>query len=240
MIDLFGLGKQQDPPEPEQPGSAPEEDGADEAPEAPRGSQRLWAFLLVLDSVFVIVFAGAVAAKVYQYWKAPAAPAVASKRRAAPPKEQPKPAEPAPAPAPAPPAEPAPEPKAAEPAAASKAKPEPPAAPEAAPPKPSLLAEAPKHRQTPKPADAAPAGKVKASRVDFKISAPKAKSVQLVGAFIMRGGRRDMERQDDGAWSTVLYLNPGQYRYYFNVDKKKRLDPENPRSEKGASVIDVR
>ena len=72
MIDLFGLKKQteQDAPEGETP--AP-------APEATRGSHRLWAFLLILDSLFVIVFGGAVAAKLYQYWKAPSA-AVAVRR----------------------------------------------------------------------------------------------------------------------------------------------------------------
>ena len=58
MIDLFGLKKQ--------PSEAPSANGApDPAPETPRGSHRLWAFLLILDSVFVIVFGGAVAAKVY-------------------------------------------------------------------------------------------------------------------------------------------------------------------------------
>ncbi|MEQ1918516.1 MAG: hypothetical protein ABL955_04905, partial [Elusimicrobiota bacterium] len=70
MIDLFGLGKQKDPQE--EPASVPQAaapESATEAP-APRGSHKLWAFLLVLDSVFVIVFAGAVAAKVYQHWKA--------------------------------------------------------------------------------------------------------------------------------------------------------------------------
>ncbi len=249
MIDLFGLGKQQDPQEPE--GSVPAPEPAPEAAEPaapPRGSHKLWAFLLVLDSVFVIVFAGAVAAKVYQHWKAPQAALLPAPRRRA--------ALPAPASAAAPVAStapaPAPEPvKAPEPpkpaAAAARTAPDAPR-----PPKPSMLAEAPKHRETPKLADAggkttaapkpaapapAPSGAVKALKTEFKVRAPKAKAVELVGAFIVRGGRKDMSRQDDGTWTVTLYLNPGSYRYFFSVDKKKQLDPENPHSEKGASLL---
>lgn len=226
------------------------------APPAPSpassGSHRLWAFLLILDSAFVIVFAGAVAAKVYQYWKAPAAPLVAARRR--PVKEAPKP-EPAPAP----------EPPKAETAKAEPPKPEPvkaePAKPESKPlvesprpPKPSLLSDGPKHRETPglagasspaKPApasSAAPApviGSRKAVPVEFKLRAPKAQSVGLIGAFIVRGGRKDMSRQSDGTWQVTLYLHPGQYRYFFSVDKKKQLDPENPRVDRGASLLEV-
>lgn len=246
MIDLFGLGKQKDPQEDSTSASAPEP--AAQAP-TPRGSHKLWAFLLVLDSVFVIVFAGAVAAKVYQHWKAPVAPLItAPRKRPVKAVETPVAASTAPVPAP----EPVKAPEAPKPAPVAAAKP----APDAPrPPKPSMLSEAPKHRDTPKPADAggksapvakpaapAPApvaadGKVKALRTEFKIHAPKAKNVELVGAFIVRGGRKDMARQDDGTWTVTLYLNPGSYRYFFSVDKKKQLDPENPRSEKGASLL---
>lgn len=244
MIDLFGLGKQKDPQE----DSAPQAAAPGPDSPAPRGSHKLWAFLLVLDSVFVIVFAGAVAAKVYQHWKAPAAPLLAAPRK--------RPVKAAEAPVASTAAVPAPEPvKAPEPAPVAAAKP----APDAPrPPKPSMLAEAPKHRETPKPADAggkstptptptpAPAPvaapvaagvKVKALRAEFKIHAPKAKAVELVGAFIVRGGRKEMARQDDGTWTVTLYLNPGSYRYFFSVDRKKQLDPENPHSEKGASLL---
>lgn len=240
MIDLFGLGKQHDPQEPRnhtEPAAAPKPAG--EAP-PPRGSHKLWAFLLVLDSVFVIVFTGALAAKVYQYWKAPAAPLVPAARK------RPVKAVEAPVASTAP--APAPEPVKA---------PEPPKPVQEAPrpPKPSMLVEAPKHRETPKPADdggkspaakpAAPAAavagdaKVKAVRTEFKLHAPKAKAVELVGAFIVRGGRKDMIRQDDGTWTVTLYLNPGSYRYFFSVDKKKQLDPENPHSDKGLSLLAV-
>ncbi|MBI2386150.1 MAG: hypothetical protein HYV14_09080 [Elusimicrobia bacterium] len=248
MIDLFGLGKNKDPQDEPAPAPAPQ---TPESAPAPRGSHKLWAFLLVLDSVFVIVFAGAVAAKVYQYWQAPvAAPVPAPRKRPVKAAEAPV-ASTAPAPAP----EPVKAPEPAKPAPVAAAKP---SADAPRPPKPSMLAEAPKHRETPKPADAggkspapkpaaasaapAPAaadGKVKALRTEFKILAPKAKSVELVGAFIVRGGRKDMSREGDGTWTVTLYLNPGTYRYFFSVDKKKQLDPENPHSDKGASLLTI-
>ncbi len=242
MIDLFGLKKQPEPQD--DPSATPQAAESEQAAPAPRGSHKLWAFLLVLDSVIVVAFAGVVAAKVYQHWKTPATPiAPAPRKRPAKTADAPV-ASTAPVPAPEPvkpPEPPKPAPVAAKPA---------PDAPR--PPKPSMLADAPKHRETPKPADAggkaptpaAPAavaadGKIKALRTEFKVLAPKAKAVELVGAFIVRGGRKDMSRQDDGTWTVTLYLNPGSYRYFFSVDKKKQLDPENTRSEKGASLLTI-
>lgn len=242
MFDLFGLGKQQEPQEPvtgSEPAPAPE--AAAEAP-TPRGSHKLWAFLLVLDSVFVIIFAGAVAAKVYQYWKAPAV-VVAPGRRARPPKAADAPVA-STAPAPAPEAVKPPEPP--KPATVVETKP---AADAPRPPKPSMLADAPRHRGTPglapssggstpaapAPQAAVPGAPVKAIRTEFKLHAPKAKAVELVGAFIVRGGRKDMSRDGDGTWAVTLYLNPGTYRYFYAVDKKKQLDP-NAQTDKGASL----
>lgn len=231
MFDLFGLGKQQEPQEPA-PGSepAPVPEAAPEAP--PRGSHKLWAFLLVLDSVFVIIFAGTVAAKVYQYWKAPAV-VVTPARRSRPAKVADAPVA-APAPTPAPEAVKPPEPQ--KPATAVEIKTEAPR-----PPKPSMLSDAPRHRGTPGLAPsstaAAPGAPVKALRTEFKLLAPNARSVDLVGAFIVRGGRKEMARQSDGSWTVTLYLNPGTYRYFFSVDKKKQLDPANPLSDKGASLL---
>ena len=246
-MDLFGIGKGKPPDEAPSAAQAP----SAEAPAAPpRGSHRLWAFLLVLDSVFVVVFAGAVAAKVYQHWRAPV---VAASTRRRPAKETPKPVEPvvaapaastasAPAPAPAPAPAAAPEPVKAEPASGMR------------PPKPSLLTDAPKPRETPKLAGpgAAPAKPVAASPstpssearprakpIPFRVRATTAKQVELVGAFIVRGGRKAMEKGDGGVWEAEIYLHPGQYRYFFAVDKKKVLDPENPRSERGYSLLTV-
>lgn len=239
MIDLFGLDKNPDPQKPER-ASVPSPmlqsaaKKVEPPPHAPRGSHKLWAFLLVLDSVFVIVFAGAVAAKVYQHWTAPAlAPKPSPRRRSAPP-----------TPVSAPIASTAP---AAQPAKAPQPpKPAPDVHTSPRPPKPSMLAEAPKPRAMPRPADAggkaasvAAENKVKALRTEFKIHASKAKAVELVGAFIVHGGRKEMIRQDDGTWAITLYLNPGSYRYFFSVDKKKQLDPENPHSQRDASLLTV-
>ncbi len=255
-MDFFGLGKKKT----EEPAAdaAPAAVAApEEAPAAPRGSHRVWAFLLVLDSVFVVVFAGAVAAKIYQHWRAPTLNVSRSARR--PVKEAPKPAEPAPAapaastaPAPAPAPEPVKEVVKEAPKPAPKAE-----APSNGmrPPKPSLLTDAPKPRETPKlagpgaaaaakpAASSAPvpadASRPRAKPVPFRLRAPSAKTVALVGAFIVRGGRKEMEKGSDGVWEAEIYLHPGQYRYFFSVDKKKVLDPENPRSERGSSLLTV-
>jgi hypothetical protein len=203
----------------------------------------------VVDSILVIVFGGALAAKIYQHLSSPAivTAAPAAHRRPAPASA---PALEAPKPAPAP----APEAKAPEPAPAA-----PTAGPKAA--KPSLLAEPMKGRATPKAQAAGPAsasvvpsgsGERQPSRdggpmaadkrhsipVEFKLKASHARSVQLAGAFIVRGGRREMVAQDEGVWTLTLYLLPGtNYRYWFLVNGKKTLDPENHQVERGASVL---
>jgi outer membrane biosynthesis protein TonB len=237
MIDLFGMGKA--------PQDGPNAPDAAEPRKPQAGSHGLWLFLLVLDSIFVIVFGGAGAAKVYQYWKAPAAVVAPAVRR----RPVPKPAETAKAPEPAPAPKPAPAPEPPKPAS----KPEPRISRRAEsprPPKPSLINEPPKPRSTPAlattaapaspaPAAAASGAATKALPVVFKLHAANAGAVQLVGAFIVHGGRKEMTRSSDGTWSVKLYLNPGQYRYFFSVDKKKTLDPENPNSDRGASLLTV-
>jgi 1,4-alpha-glucan branching enzyme len=87
--------------------------------------------------------------------------------------------------------------------------------------------------------EAAPGEKRHSLPVQFKIKAPHARSVQLAGAFLVRGsGRREMAQQDDGTWALTLYLLPGtSYRYWFVVNGKKTLDPENSQVERGASVL---
>ena len=256
MIDLFGL-RQKDASDSVEP--VPDDKAPDVASSS--GSHRLWAFLLVLDSIFVIVFSGAVAAKIYRHWESPALPEPTAHRR--------------PTKSPATPVAAAVSStgtasvKAPEPAKLAESdkplKPEPvklPTKPDTLktttgaetprPPKPSMLTEPPKPRSTPTlaaavsstPPPAAPSatlvsGKQKAVPVVFKITAPKASNVHLVGAFIVHGGRKEMMKEDGGVWAVKLYLNPGQYRYFFSVDKKKTLDPENPQSDRGASLMTV-
>ena len=73
--------------------------------------------------------------------------------------------------------------------------------------------------------------------VEFKLKAARARNVRLVGAFIVRGGHRDMVQEKAGLWTLTLYLLPGNnYRYWFSVDGKKTLDPNNPKRDRGASV----
>lgn len=214
------------------------------APPAAQKGQRLWAILLVLDSLFVIVFGGALAAKVYQHWETPPAPV--ARRRPPPQKPAPKPAE---APKPPEPAKPAPTANAKPDSRTSGGRPDG-SLPLAA--KPSLLNDPPRHeaaaplgkaaKATPKPAPIAAAEppKQKAQPVQFRLSAPDAKKVELSGAFIVHGGgRKRMARQSDGTWTLTLYLTPNNYRYHFLVDGKKTLDPDNAKTDRGASVMAV-
>lgn len=215
------------------------------APAKSARGQKLWAVLLVLDSFFVIIFGGALAAKVYQHWQAP--PPLPTRR---PKPVAAKPAEPAQAStAAAKPAE-APKPEPVKPVA--KAEPAPnPNAPR--PPKPSLLHEAPRreaaHMQgagapsaapaaAPSAAPAAPANPMKAVPVEFTYKG-NAKRVELVGAFIVRGGKKAMIESAPGVWTLTLYLTPNTYRYHYFVNGKKVLDSGNPKSDRGMSVITV-
>lgn len=237
MLDPLGLSK---------------ETGNAGSPEKPAAgffaSPKLWAILLIVDSLFVVVFGGALANNFYQHWSEPA---IAAKT---PPPAKPKPA---PEPVKPPEEEPAkpPEPPKAPVAAAQPKTDQQPAA-KSPPPKPSLVQSAPKPRETPKPQQpgqtpktemvkAAPAAaapsveKVKALPVEFSLNSPKAKKVQLAGAFIVRGGKKDMTRGADGTWTITVYLTPGTYRYTFLVNGMKSIDPKNSKIDRGASVISV-
>lgn len=197
------------------------------------GSYRIWAVLLVLDSVFVIVFGGLVASKVYQHWSEPSVARVLPQRH-----RSPRAAAPA-APAPVAAVTSAPTAAAPEPSAAATAPtasvPEP-SKPESAPPAPAASAAA----AAAVAERAAPTeGKARARAVDFKLKARGASSVQVVGAFIVHGGRKEMTRRPDGVWTARLYLNPGRYRYFFFIDGRRVLDPANAKSDHGASVLTV-
>lgn len=225
--------------------------------------QRVWAVLLVLDAFFVVIFGGALAAKVYEHWQSPAS--ARTPPRAA--KQAPPVLPPAPRAEKLEPAElakpvtetarttPPPEAPAKAPAPAKAASPAP-AAESVKLPKPSLIQEAPKRREAPKPQETAkkaqapeapaPAPKkdaqdrAKAVSVDFQLKAPGAKSVELAGAFLVRGGgKKSMIKHADGVWTLTVYLTPNTYRYYFLVDGKKKLDPENPKSSRGACLVTV-
>ena len=213
MVDLFGLKKEAEPLfQDETAQNRPS--GGGEAAWPHDGRNKLWAALLVADAALVIVFGGALAAKLYEHLKAPsAAPAPQAIHHK-------------PSPPPPEPAAPSPAPVAVKPAA--------PPAP--VKPAPKVAAPAPKAAAK---TSAKSAGKVHAVAVEFKLKAPRAKSVHLVGAFLVHsGGHKEMTYNGDGTWSLALRLLPAtSYRYWFVVDGRKAVDPKNPRVERGASVL---
>jgi enterochelin esterase-like enzyme len=68
-------------------------------------------------------------------------------------------------------------------------------------------------------------------RVTFRILAPRAESVRLNGGDIPGNGGPGaaMTKGENGVWSVTLGpVNPGAYRYAFNVDDVAVVDPRNP------------
>ncbi len=111
--------------------------------------------------------------------------------------------------------------------------------PPRAEPEPPLPAAPPKAAPAPQPTaapvvPAAPAEKP----VEFKLKAPKARSV-LLALDVLAGKRTAMVRSVNGEWSARLSLAPGRYRYQFIVDGERTLDPANPAVERGASLKTV-
>lgn len=87
--------------------------------------------------------------------------------------------------------------------------------------------------------------------VAFRIRAPQAQAVRLTGSDIpaLAGGGRgaaaspapspgQMTKDENGVWSVTLGpIDPGAYRYNFNVDGVTVIDPRNPAiSESNANV----
>ncbi|MGB9611025.1 MAG: alpha/beta hydrolase-fold protein [Bryobacteraceae bacterium] len=68
------------------------------------------------------------------------------------------------------------------------------------------------------------------NRVAFRIYAPKASEVRLIGTDIpgnLKGAA--MSKSENGVWEVVLGpIEPGSYRYHFLVDGVPVLDPRNP------------
>lgn len=63
--------------------------------------------------------------------------------------------------------------------------------------------------------------------VEFRFSAPKAKSVELVGDFnAWAPGLLKLTRGNDGAWSIVVPIPEGRRKYLFLVDGEPRVDPK--------------
>ncbi len=67
-------------------------------------------------------------------------------------------------------------------------------------------------------------------KVTFRIQAPQAKSVRLTGGDIPNVGRGvELKQTDNAVWEVSMGpIDPGAYRYVFNVDGISVVDPENP------------
>ena len=77
--------------------------------------------------------------------------------------------------------------------------------------------------------------------VTFRIAAPDASQVSLASAGdipqVPFGGGLPMTKNAAGVWELTLTLDPGAYRYNFNVDGLRVLDPNSPRiSESNANA----
>src|SRR5262245_39858715 len=83
--------------------------------------------------------------------------------------------------------------------------------------------------------------------VAFRVYAPNAREVQVVGDWLRRGEVPNaMEKGVDGVWSvTVGPLQPGVYSYTFMVDGVRTTDQANSRAiltagRSASSVVEVR
>lgn len=94
---------------------------------------------------------------------------------------------------------------------------------------PSAAAERPRYPGPQGPQVVSP--EISADRqVTFRILAPKAETVQLSGGDIPGVGQgAGMVKNASGVWETTLGpLDPGAYRYTFNVDGVSVIDPRSP------------
>jgi enterochelin esterase family protein len=67
-------------------------------------------------------------------------------------------------------------------------------------------------------------------RVTFRILAPQAESVKVAGSDIPGNGQgAAMTKGENGVWEVVMGpIDPGAYRYNFNVNGVTTIDPRNP------------
>jgi enterochelin esterase-like enzyme len=67
-------------------------------------------------------------------------------------------------------------------------------------------------------------------KVTFRILAPNAQAIRLSGGDIPGNGRgAEMTKGTNGVWEVTLGpIDPGAYRYNFNVDGLPVIDPRNP------------
>lgn len=69
--------------------------------------------------------------------------------------------------------------------------------------------------------------KPSSTKQQFRITAPTALTVQLVGDFTgWRHAPISLKKGTDGVWRTEVELQPGVHHYRFLVDGEWRDDPE--------------
>jgi 1,4-alpha-glucan branching enzyme len=64
----------------------------------------------------------------------------------------------------------------------------------------------------------------KKQRAYFRLTAPEAKEVCVLGSF-NNWEQRALKRQRNGVWTTWLMIEPGRYEYRFLVDGQWQNDP---------------
>lgn len=70
--------------------------------------------------------------------------------------------------------------------------------------------------------------------VEFRLRAPKAKAVELIGDFNgWKAGTLPLASAGGGSWEIMLPLSPGRYHYLYVVDGQAQTDPRAP-AEAGA------
>jgi enterochelin esterase-like enzyme len=67
-------------------------------------------------------------------------------------------------------------------------------------------------------------------KVTFRILAPKVEAVKLNAGDIpgLGQGGKELTKGTNGVWEVSVEVNPGAYRYNFNVDGVSVIDPKNP------------
>ena len=90
----------------------------------------------------------------------------------------------------------------------------------------------------------APRGTLEAPKlgfVEFKLKAPKARRVDLVGDFNgWRQGTLEMVKKKGGPWDLLLPLPKGRYRYLFVVDGSTVADPSAPAEDQAGRLASLK
>ncbi|MEK7859224.1 MAG: glycogen-binding domain-containing protein [Elusimicrobiota bacterium] len=93
----------------------------------------------------------------------------------------------------------------------------------------------------PRHEDPGPAQAPRLHFIEFRLKAPKAKRVELLGDFNgWKAGTLLLTHEKGGDWEMMLPLPPGRYRYLFTRDGESVLDPESPAEGAGENKASIR